>query len=53
MKEFSGVVSEYERGSGEGGTYLTSIPGGYLMGKSSSTLANATVKIGDKYLLKL
>lgn len=53
MKEFSGVISEYKRGSGEGGTYLTSIPGGYLMGKSSSTLANAAVKIGDNYLLKL
>lgn len=53
MKEFSGIISEYKRGSGEGGMYLTSIPGGYLMGKSGSTLAKAMVKIGDNYLLKL
>lgn len=53
MREFSGVISEYERGSGKGGMYLSEIPGGYLVGQSSSTLAKARVKIGDKYLLKL
>jgi len=53
MKEFSGVISEYGRGGGGGVTQLLSVPGGYVMGTSGGTLANATVKIGDKYLLKL
>ncbi len=55
MKEFSGVMSEYERKGGLGGgvTHLFSVPGGYVTGTSGTTLSNATVKIGDKYLLKL
>lgn len=54
MKEFSGVMSEYKRKERGGGiTHLASIPGGYVAGTSGGTLSNATVKIGDKYLLKL
>ncbi|MDE2333270.1 MAG: hypothetical protein KGK10_01875 [Rhodospirillales bacterium] len=53
MKEFNGIISEYKRKDSGGWTSLVGFPGGVAVGPYGGALAEAMVKIGGDYLLKL